>query len=255
MGRLRAAAKEINDPDKKISGTAYPIGPDEGTTWRLWPQLWQNGGDILDDDGMPAFNSEAGVEALQFWQDMAVTDKSVYLDQTGLKFEQMFAAGSIGMMTDGPWSLYSLKEAGTDYGVAPLPGTDGNHTTISGPDLWVLFDHGDDNRAAASYDFISWLTAPEQDVRWNVAYGNLPLRSSAATTPEFAKTAKQFPGYETLFKNLENATIPRPTVPGYASLSLNVANAINQALAGGADPQEVLDKAAEESKPDLEESE
>lgn len=251
---FRAAAAKINNPEAKISGTAYPVSPDEGATWRLWPQLWQNGGEILDSKGQPTFDQDAGVAALSYWQTLAREDKSVYLDQTGQKFEQMFASGSIGMIMDGPWLLYTVKEAKLNYGAAPLPGTNGDHQTISGPDLWVLFDHQEEQRAAAAYDFISWLTAPEQDVRWNVAYGNLPLRKSASSTPEFKKFLTEFPGGDVFFANLDNAVKARPTVPGYQSMSLNVAKAINEVLVGGADPKQALNDAATKSLPDLKEN-
>jgi multiple sugar transport system substrate-binding protein len=245
---FRAAAKAINDPARNIYGTAYPVSGTEDTVWRFWPQLWQNGGDVLDDDGQPAFNSQAGVDALEFWRAMAVDDKSVYLDQNGEKYAPSFYAGNIGMIISGPWVLYDLKEQNTPYGVTFLPGTDGNHQTISGPDLWVLLDHDDTARAAASYDFINWLTAPEQDVRWNVAYGNLPLRESAAQTPEFQKYVETYPGGDIFFENLQNATTPRPTVVGYTEMSREVGTAISKVLLDAAEPQEALDEAAEKSK-------
>ena len=44
--------------------------------------LWEAGGDILNaDNTQAAFNSDAGVQALTTLQQMAVTDKSIYLDQ------------------------------------------------------------------------------------------------------------------------------------------------------------------------------
>jgi multiple sugar transport system substrate-binding protein len=248
---FRAAAKALTDPSKHQYGTAYPVSGSEDTTWRFWPQLWQNGGDVLDDQGKPAFNSQAGVDALEFWRQMAVEDKSVYLDQNGLKYGPSFLGGHIGMMISGPWNLYSLKQQKTPYGVQILPGTDGNHQTISGPDLWVLFDHDDPDRAAAAYDFIHWLTAPEQDVRWNVKYGNLPLRSSAAQTPEFQQYTKDFPGGQVFFDNLQNATTPRPTVAGYTALSRDIGTAISKVLLGDGDPKEELDKAAKAAAVDL----
>jgi multiple sugar transport system substrate-binding protein len=245
---FRTAAKALTDPSRNQYGTAYPVAGDEDTVWRFWPQLWQNGGEVLDDDGEPAFNSEAGVDALEFWRQMAVEDKSVYLDQTAQKYSPSFYAGNIGMIISGPWVLFDLKEAKTPYGVTFLPGTDGNHQTISGPDLWVLLDHDDSDRAAAAYDFISWLTAPEQDVRWNVAYGNLPLRASAAETPEFQDYVQTYPGGDVFFENLQNATTPRPTVVGYTDMSLAVGQAIDKVLLANADPQDELDKAAEASR-------
>jgi multiple sugar transport system substrate-binding protein len=245
---FRADAKALTIASSNQYGTAYPVSGTEDTTWRFWPQVWQNGGDVLDDSGQPAFNSQAGVDALELWREMANDDKSVYLDQNGEKYSPLFASGRIGMIISGPWVLFDLKQAKTPYGVAFLPGTDGNHQTISGPDLWVLLDHDDPARAAAAYDFINWLTSPEQDVRWNVEYGNLPLRASAAQTPEFQKYTETYPGGETFFENLKNATTARPTVVGYNDMSLAVAQAIDRVLLANADPQEELDTAADTSR-------
>jgi multiple sugar transport system substrate-binding protein len=251
---FRAAAAAINDPSRNIYGTAYPVNGSEDTVWRFWPHLWQNGGAILDDEGMPAFNSQAGVDALEFWRAMAVDDKSVYLDQNGEKYAASFLAGNIGMMISGPWMLYDLKQQKTPYAVSELPGTDGNHQTITGPDLWVLFDQADEQRAAAAYDFVNWLTQPAQDVRWNVEYGNLPLRSSAADTPEFQKYLETYPGADVFFANMENTTEPRPTIVGYTAMSRAIGTAINKVLQGAAEPQQALDDAAEASRLELEQA-
>jgi multiple sugar transport system substrate-binding protein len=245
---FRSAAKALTDSSRNQYGTAYPVNGSEDTTWRFWPQVWQNGGEVLDADGQPAFNSDAGVEALQMWREMANDDHSVYLDQNGEKYSRSFDSGNIGMIISGPWELFNLRKYKTPYGVTYLPGTDGSHQTISGPDLWVLLDHDDSARAAASYDFINWLTSPAQDVRWNVAYGNLPLRANAAKTPEFKQFEKDFPGGDVFFENLKNATTPRPTVVGYNDMSVAVADAIDQVLLANADPQEQLDGAAQKSK-------
>jgi len=250
--QFRAAAKALTDVENNIFGTAYPVNGSEDTTWRFWPQLWQNGGAILNEDQTEAtFNSQAGVDALEFWRQMTHDDGSVYLDQNGERYGPLFYNGAIGMMISGPWVLYDLKQQDVNYGVAYLPGTDGDHQTISGPDLWVLYDHNDAQRAAATYDFISWLTAPEQDVRWNIAYGNLPLRASETESPEYKKYVKTYPGGGDFFANLDNAVQPRPTVAGYVGLSRAVGTAIDEVLLGDADPQEALDKAAAQADIEL----
>ncbi|WP_129789175.1 ABC transporter substrate-binding protein [Promicromonospora panici] len=245
---FRTAARELTDPETSTYGYAYSVSGSEETTWQFWPHLWQNGGEILDESETEAtFDSAAGVEALTLLRDMAVEDESVYLDQTDTKFGQIFASDQIGMITSGPWSLYDLQVAGTDYGVVPLPGTDGEHTTISGADLWVLFDHQDANREYWSYEFTKWLTDPEQDVRWNVVYGNLPLRESEMGSPEFQKQVKDMPGLDVMAENSENATIPRPTVPGYVNLSEAIGTAISEVLQGQGEPAEALTRAADEA--------
>ncbi|GGM15182.1 ABC transporter substrate-binding protein [Dactylosporangium sucinum] len=250
---FRAAAKKLTNPAQNVYGTAYSVSGGEDTTWHLWPLLWQKGGKILDGK-KPAFNSDAGVEALELLRSMAVDDKSMYLDQTDEKYLPLFNDGHVGMVMSGPWALLELQEAGVEYGVAQLPGFNGDHQTVSGPDLWVLFDHKDANRAGASRDFIKWLTSKEIDAKWNLAIGNLPLRSTEQGTPEFAEYVKEYPGGQKFFDNLANARQARPTVAGYEEMSRNVGDAIAKVLQGAAKPKEALDEAAKKSAGVLEDS-
>jgi multiple sugar transport system substrate-binding protein len=243
---FRAAAKKLTDQATNTYGTAYSVSGSEDTTWHLWPLLWQHGGQILDGT-KPAFNSDAGVAALETLRQMAVDDKSMYLDQTDEKYHPLFNSGRIGMIITGPWALLELADAKLGYGVADLPGHDGDHQTVSGPDLWVLFNHDDANRAGAARDFTKWLTSAQIDAKWNLAVGNLPLRSSEKDTPEFAAYVKQYPGGQKFFDNLANAKQARPTVAGYEALSRNVGDAIAEVLQGRSTAKEALDAAAKKS--------
>ena len=245
---FRDAAKKLTDAATETYGYAYSVSGSEETTWQFWPHLWQNGGEILNKDQNKAtFNSAAGVDALTYLRDMAIDDKSVYLDQTDTKFAQLFASDRIGMITSGPWQLYDLKTAKTDYGVTTLPGTKGDHQTVSGPDIWALFDHKDKNRAYWSYQFTEWLTSAAQDERWNVAVGNLPLRSSEVDSPAFQAQVKAYPGLDIMAANSVNAKQARPTVPGYVGLSEAIGSAISNVLQGKGEPQSALDSAVKKS--------
>jgi len=249
---FRDAAKDLTDTSTNTFGYAYSVSGSEETTWQFWPHLWQEGGEILDGDGKAAFDSEAGVRALTLLRDMAIDDKSVYLDQTDTKFAQLFASDRIGMMTSGPWQLYDLNVAGTEYGVVQLPGTDGDHQTVSGPDIWALFDHKDKNREYWAFEFTKWLTSAEQDERWNVAIGNLPLRSSEIDSDAFKEQVAAYPGLDVMAANNDNAKQARPTVSGYVALSESIGNAISEVLQGKGTPEEALKKAAEEANEELE---
>jgi len=245
---FRDAAAALTDPATETYGYAYSVSGTEETTWQFWPHLWQRGGSIYDPDSLEAtFDDDAGVEALEFLQSMAVDDGSVYLDQTDTRFGELFGSGRIGMITSGPWQLQTNVEMGVDYGVAPLPAVDDEHTTVSGADLWVLFDHQDANREHWAYEFTRWLTAPEQDQRWNVAVGNLPLRAEEVESAEFAAVLEQFPGLDVMAENSANATIPRPTVRGYVQLSEAIGSAISHVLQGDGEPAEALEEAAVEA--------
>ncbi|ERK69976.1 ABC transporter substrate-binding protein [Leifsonia aquatica] len=242
---FRTAAKKLTDEANHIYGYGYSVSGSEETTWQYWPHLWQNGGAILNDDATKAeFASPAGDDALSFLRSMAVDDKSVYLDQTDVKFGQLFVNDRIGMITSGPWQLSDLKTGGTKYGVVPLPGTNGDHQTVSGPDIWALFDHHDKNRAYWATQFAQWLTSAEQDERFNVAIGNLPLRSSEASSEAVAKEAAEYPGYEVFVANSANVKQTRPTTKGYAALSVAVGKSISQVLQGEGEPKAALEQAA-----------
>ena len=248
LGRFPDRSKQLTNPDKQTYGYAYSVSGSEETTWQFWPHLWQNGGKILtDDNAKSAFASPEGERSLEFLRGMAIDDKSVYLDQTDTKFAQLFAANRIGMMTSGPWQLYDLNTAKTKYGVTVLPGTNGDHQTVSGPDIWALMDTGDANENHWSFEFLKWLTDPAQDVRWNVAYGNLPLRTSELDSPEFKAQVKALPGLDVMAANNANAKQARPTVPATSGLSEAIGAAISHVLQGDGTPAEALAGAAKKA--------
>ena len=245
----RAAAEKMTDPAKGVFGSGFSVSGSEDTTWHLWPLLWQNGGSVLSEDGSTAtFNSDAGVKALDTLRVMAVDDKSMYLDQTDEKYPALLYDGKVGMIIGGPWLLYDLKTHKVNYGVTQLPGTNGDHQTVSGPDVWVAFDHNDAARAKATEDFLLWLTSPQVDERWNLAYGNLPLRSSESSSAAFQTWVTDYaPGAQAFFDNLKNAKTARPTIEGYTELSKYVGQAVAKVLQGQATSKDALDEAASKS--------
>jgi multiple sugar transport system substrate-binding protein len=242
---FEAAAKKLTNSTTQTYGYGYSVSGDEDTTWQFWPHLWQNGGSIISKDGKSAtFDSKAGVDALTLLRTMAVTDKSVYLDQTDTKYGDLFVSNKIGMITSGPWQLADLKTGHTKYGVVQLPGTKGDHETVSGPDVWALFNHKDANRSYWAYNFTEWLTSAAQDETWNVGAGNLPLRSSEVSSDAFQKQVASFPGLDVMEANATNAKQARPTVPGYNGLSVAIGDAISKVLQGQGTPAEALKAAA-----------
>ncbi|MFL5791928.1 MAG: ABC transporter substrate-binding protein [Actinomycetota bacterium] len=239
-----AAAKALTDPSKKQYGFAFPIDASEDTVWHYDAMLWEAGGDILNSDNtQAAFNSDAGVEALTTLQQMAVTDKSVYLDQqnTG-KIEQLFNAGNIGMLVTGPWDLSSLPDI--NYGVQIMPSyAGGSHATIAGPDMWVMFDNNGHGEAA--WQFMQWLTAAQQVKADSLESGHLPIRNSVVKEPGFLQQFdKKFPGEGLFAENLANVTKARPVITSYNQISTIMGQAIVKVMLGQGDPKATLDDAA-----------
>ena len=243
---FRAAAKALTDPAEKRFGFSYPMDASEDSVWHYDPLLWQNGGSILTEDGsQAAFNSPEGVEALEVLTGMAVDDESVFLDIQNSAYTDVFNSGRIGMLITGPWDLSSFTDV--DYGVEILPGFDGDHQTIAGPDMWCVFDNGD-GRGQAALDFVTWLTDAEQVRTEALATGHLPIRLSVAEDEAFLdEFGAAFPGVDVFAENLANVEQARPVLAAYPQISEAMGLAIVSAMLGESEPKAALDQAAAES--------
>jgi multiple sugar transport system substrate-binding protein len=246
---FRATAQAMTDSANNVYGVNYPVTGSEDTVWRFWPFLWQAGGEILSSDNTQAqFNSDAGVTALTFWQDLAQQDHSVFLDPTEAKAEPLFISDHLAMFVSGPWEVTTLNEASKNWGDVPLPSFDGStHETIAGPDMWTVFEHGDQARIQASVEFLNWLSQPEQHIKWMMESGSLPLRQSMLDSPQYQDYLDAFPGIDAMVENLANAKRPRPQVKEYPRISEAVGQAITAVLLGEASPADALNQAADQT--------
>jgi multiple sugar transport system substrate-binding protein len=244
---FRAAAAKLTDSSKGQYGWLIPADGSEDTVWHYLPMLWEAGGSILTPDNQhAAFNSEAGVKALTVLQQMAVTDKSLYLDTTNENGPKLMNSGKVGMLVTGPWDLASLSDI--EYGVQVLPtfaGSAGTHQTISGPDNWVVFNNGDKKKQAA-IDFVKWLTAADQVKTFSLATGDLPTRVSVGEDQAFVdKLNENLPGSATFVENLSNVKTVRPTVEQYPDISEALGQAIVSVMLGKEQPADALNTAAQ----------
>ena len=244
---FRAAAAKLTDPAKGQYGWLIPADGSEDTVWHYLPMLWEAGGDILSPDNSTAvFNSEAGVEALTVLQQMAVTDKSLYLDTTNENGPKLMNSGKVAMLVTGPWDLSQLPDIDYDVQVMPtFAGSSGGHQTIAGPDNWVVFDNGDAKKQAA-VDFVKWLSAPEQVKTFSLGTGDLPIRQSVGNDQAVLDTLNEnVPGTATFVENLNNVKKVRPTVEQYPDISDALGQAIVAVMLGKEQPADALNKAAQ----------
>ncbi len=115
-----AAFKELTIPGKQ-----WGYG---GAGW--WPQWWsfvyQNGGQIIDDNGRPAVDSDAAVEALQWAGDLLFKHKVVpsakdYADMgANIGGDQAFANQKVAVNATGFWAIAGLTTTKFAWDIAPL---------------------------------------------------------------------------------------------------------------------------------------
>ena len=215
--------------------------------WRIWPAVWQAGGDIITEDGKVGFGGQPGEQAFGV-PDRLAQDGSVYVDTKPDSDQtyQLFNNGKIGMVITGPWQLPDFIDAKIDFGVAPLPTFGGEPLTISGPDTWTLFDNGD-KRSKAAIEFIQWLNSPEQDAKWVTKAGSLPLRKGTAEQAVWKDYQEQIPGLSVFLAGLDGART-KPTNPAYPQVSEAMGQSLVAVLLKRSSPQDALQQAVETSE-------
>lgn len=151
------------------------------------PMLISAGGQLLGDDLKPAWNSDAGKQALQFIVDMYQVRKSVpegALEYGWDDVTQLFRTGKVAFYFEWPGWYEQLKDPAQSsvvgkFGLAPQPagpaGTAGLRT-VQGSHAFAIAKDADEHEASASA--IRWITSPESEFFEFTEGGFLPVRQS-----------------------------------------------------------------------------
>ncbi len=141
------------------------------------------GGEYLDKDGKPAFNSDAGVRALDWFVNLYKA-KAVPAGTTNYLWDDLgqgFASGTVAINLDWPgWAGFfndpkSSKVAG-NVGVKVQPkGSSGKRTGWSGHHGFSVTENCANKEAAAS---LVWFLTNEDSQKLEAAAGPLPTRTA-----------------------------------------------------------------------------
>jgi multiple sugar transport system substrate-binding protein len=238
--------KELSADAKKLTNGSgrYGIGLFGGWgAFEFYPWLWEAGAQVLKPNGnkmAAAFNSPAGVRALQFWTSLEkrklMPPGAATLTEDDVKGP--FIAGKLAMFTSGPWSVASLKAAGISgkWSVAPLPKDKTRASVLGGLDVIVLKNSKHKTEAAK---FLAWLFSDKVQSDWDTSLGFIPVKKSLYQKSAFKRDplAKQF--YASL-----QISRSRPVIPQAAQVDNALGDAVQAALSGAKSPKDALDAAA-----------
>jgi len=240
-------------------GTQY-AGKEEAIAGRFYEILVANGGEFLNADGEPAFNSEAGVEALNWFVDLYQAEAvpagvpNYLWDDLG----QGFASGTVALNLDWPgWAGFfndpeSSKVAG-NVGVAPPPvGSAGVRSGWSGFHGFSVTEDCANPEAAAS---LVWFLTNEDSQKLESAAGPLPSRN-AVWDHVIAEAEGDAYRSEVLaaFQTAAETAFAVPQTPSWIEITNVLYPELQAAILGDKSPQEALDDAAEEATMVLEDA-
>lgn len=183
--------------------------------------LMQAGGQMLsDDNSATAFNSQAGLDVLNYWDKLINTDKVYQVGfESGLgEGTDAFVTGQVAMMYSGPWALSTYEKYGADldFGVVPAPaGPNGDKGSVMGG-FGMIIPSAAQNKDAA-WEFIKWWNAESANaLNFAKLSWNIPANLESIQDPFF----QDDPFWKPILDTLAFAKI-RPTVPGYSPMEGN----------------------------------
>lgn len=196
---------------------------------------WQAGGDVVGSDGKINLDTPEFKKAVDLYTDFYAKD----LVPTASDFDQTagFISGAAPMLISGPYLASAIKEQAPDldgkWAVTTLPKDAAGTALFAGSNMAVW--KGSDNVDGA-LALLEFLSAPETQVAWFAATGELPTNKAAATDP--AVTAD--PNVKVYAQQLEDAKL-LPLVPAWDKISAAILGALNDIALNGADKATTLD--------------
>jgi multiple sugar transport system substrate-binding protein len=244
---LQEMALKIKQDAGTQAGFVFQGAQYEGGVCNGLELIRTHGGEVLDpnDPSKVIIGSPEAASGLETWRSMIEDGVS---PQAVLQYQEdpshgAFLRGDSVFLRNWPYVYALAGDPATSnikpdqLGIAPIPVSEGNpsSSTLGG---WNFFINATSDKQEEAWEFIKFMTAPEQQ-RFNaVEGGKNPTRRSLYDDPEvLEKHPVARLGKEVLIGNTE----PRPVSPVYSDMSLEMAEQFNAALAGEVSPEQAVE--------------
>lgn len=229
---------------KNASGQVERYGYDykfsnKNASWTLhawYTLIWGYKGQVLDDKGRAAFNSEAGAKALQWWVDLA---KAKYAPESSIDNGMEFK--KVASTVTGEWEIFHLKEElKINLGVSPFPYPEGGvHAIPLGGRTLVMYK-------ANKYPELGWkliqhVMSKEEQMAVTKGMGGLTPRRDVLDDPWWDKN----PEYKLTLQDMEFVR-PKDATPYFLQLCDIMLRCFQRSILEGMAPAKSLDQAATE---------
>lgn len=243
---LKKYAQALTTKDR--FGLELPIGSGEWLTFStLLPFLWQAGGEFLSADGSRVgFDSQAGIEALEYLSALVNKEKCAKWSEAGVGYKiDNFVAGRVSMMICGPWNFGALQDQkNVDFGAIFLPKKNTYATDLGGENLYLF--KTDATRQAAAWKLCKFIASADFQVDWATTTGYLPISKSAANDPRYKNFLKLNPFIETFSNQMKHAKA-RPALPVYQKISDEFSKAADLVFYQKMSARQALERAAKKA--------
>lgn len=208
----------------------------------LLPFVWQNGGDILDENGNIIVNSPEFIEAFEFYARFFL-EKLAPIGGGGNLFQD-FASGDTPMFFSGPWMVSlirkQLPQIEGKWNVALMPKQKTRTSFLGGSNL-VIFK--DAKHKEAAWKFIEFLSRPDIQVEWYKIVNALPAVQKAWEN----ETLQKDPMIALFGMQLKDAKAP-VNRPEFQEISVAIDRRVEEAIYSKKAPKEAVEDLAKDIK-------
>ncbi len=239
-------AEKLRDKDKGQYAMTYQLDP-----WFLEAMVYSSDG-YYTKDGKAGFDQEGTREPAKFLQELYKEDLiKVPLGETASETcRQDFVNKKSALYFTSTASLSQLmplaEESGFDLDVSFVPGNKHYAVPTGGCNIVITSGQSDEVKEA-SWKFIKWMTATDQNAFASEYTGYLPTRKSTVETDKIKKLHADTPQYKVAQDQLEYAQ-SRPIAKGWPEMEKLLYEGISNIVTQGADVDQTYDSLQEQSK-------
>ncbi len=240
---LRDYARRLTRRD--ASGNPTRWGAIISGGWHDWlfeAFVRQNGGELIAADNRTAkFNSPEAVEALQFWVDLALVDRTIPKHSTWASTPPDFLAGQTAMLFHSTGIVATLRRSATfEFGTAFMPKRKQYGVAVGGGNLHI-FRNIPRERQEAAWTFVKWMTEPERAAHWSINSGYIAVRKSAYELPTMREHVARTPQLLVARDQLGYA-YPKMAGVNFQKIREVLKSRLDDAMEGRLDPKAALDQ-------------
>ncbi len=193
--------------EKETTADQYVMVEQHSTSYNAAPWIQGFGGYIINEDKEPGLDEAKTQEALEYHKKFVP-----YMPADGEynTVTTLFTEGKAACTVGGPWLVPSVKEAGINLGIAPMPKLPNGKplTPFSGVQGLQVLKHAGENKKDAVTKVLKALMTPETGIALANAANCAPANSKAYEDDAVAKNEMIM-----ALKDVSEDVIPMPNMP------------------------------------------
>lgn len=211
MQEFKDYSEKLSALGNGVSGYCMRGGVGGTNAWMMFMAAMNGSADFFDADGTSTLYSDEALKGAQLLVDV-YQQGGAPKDSVNWGFNEIvsgFYSGKCAMLDQDPDALIAIKDKmpESEFGVAPMPvGPSGKAFPTIGYTGWSIFKQSEHQDEA--WDLISFISNPENNLKWAKFVGTLPIYTAAESDPYYHSDS--FSGW---FEELSNPNYVPLTMP------------------------------------------